>query len=198
MPTANPGLRNIRVVDLSQGTSGPYCSFLLGAFGAEVIKVELPVEGDPSRRWGPFPADEPHLEKSAAFLYLNRNKRGITLDLNQEEGRRLLLELVEVADALVESFEPGGLDSLGLGRDVLHQHNPAIIISSVTNFGQTGPYSHYKGGELVLDALSGWAQITGDPHREPLKPALRQVFMIAVMSLGDLKSQRVTQTALMA
>lgn len=85
-----------------------------------------------------------------------------------------MLELVAVADAVVESFEPGVLDSMGLGRDVLHHHNPHIIISSVTDFGQTGPYSHYKGGELVLDALSGWAQITGFPHREPLKPALRQ------------------------
>lgn len=164
----------MRVIDLTQGTSGPYCSFLLGAFGAEVIKVEPPVEGDPSRKWGPFPSDEPHPEKSAAFLYLNRNKRGITLDLNRDEGRRLFLELVEVGDAVVESYEPGLLDSKGLGSAILRQHNPAIIVSSVTDFGQTGPYSHFKGGELVLDAISGWAQVTGFAHREPLKPALQQ------------------------
>lgn len=147
---------------------------MLGAFGAEVIKVEPPVEGDPSRKWGPFPSDEPHPERSAAFLYLNRNKRGVTLDLNREEGRRLFLELLEVGDAVVESFEPGVLDSMGLSSAIIRKHNPAIIVSSVTNFGQMGPYSHFKGGELVLDAISGWAQVTGYADREPLKPALQQ------------------------
>ena len=168
------GLHVIRVIDLTQDTAGPYCTYLLGGFGAEVIKIEPPNTGDPSRMRGPFPRDEAHLERSAAFLYLNRNKSGVTLDLKNERGRRVFLELAQLADVIVESFGPGELASLGLDHATLKRNNPSIIITSVSDFGQTGPYSQFKGGELILDALGGWSYITGYPDREPLKPALFQ------------------------
>ena len=174
MISAASGLSDARVIDLTQDVAGAYCAYLLGAFGADVIKVEPPGVGDPTRSRGAFPNDEPHPEKSAAFLYLNRNKRGITLNLRTETGRQLFLKLVEIADVIVESFEPGVLGALGLGHETLKQHNPSIIVTSVTNFGQTGPYSQFKGGELILDALGGWAYLTGYPDREPVKPGLSQ------------------------
>ena len=90
-----PGLDDIRIIDLSQETAGPYCTFLLGAFGADVIKVEPPGKGDRSRQRGPFRDDQPHSERSAPFLYLNRNKRGVTLDIHKDQGRRILLQLVK-------------------------------------------------------------------------------------------------------
>ena len=174
MVSTASGLSDARVIDLTQDVAGAYCAYLLGAFGADVIKVEPPGTGDRTRNRGPFPNDEPHPESSAAFLYLNRNKRGITLDLQTETGRQVFLKLVDTADVVVESFEPGMLDSLGLGNETLKQHNPSLIVISVTNFGLTGPYSQFKGGELVLDALGGWAYLTGYPDREPVKPGLFQ------------------------
>ena len=141
MISAASGLSDARVIDLTQDVAGAYCAYLLGAFGSDVIKVEPPGVGDPTRSRGAFPNDEPHPEKSAAFLYLNRNKRGITLNLRTETGRQLFLKLVKIADVIVESFEPGVLGALGLGHETLKQHNPSIIVTSVTNFGQTGPYS---------------------------------------------------------
>jgi crotonobetainyl-CoA:carnitine CoA-transferase CaiB-like acyl-CoA transferase len=168
------GLSDVRVIDLTQEVAGPYATCLLGGFGADVIKVEPPGAGDPTRGRGPFPNDEPNPEKSAPFLYLNRNKRGVTLNLRTETGKQLLLALVEIADAVVESFEPGTLESLGLGHEALKGRNPSLVVTSVTNFGQTGPYRRFKGGELVLDALGGWIFLTGFPEREPVKPGLFQ------------------------
>ncbi|MBI2885710.1 MAG: CoA transferase [Chloroflexi bacterium] len=161
-------------MDLTQGRGGPYCTLLLAAFGAQVIKVEPPGSGDVTRREGPFLKDEPHRERSAPFLYLNRNKLSVTLDVNSESGQALLQRLARISHVVVESFAPGALSSLALGYDVLQRDNPALVLTSVTDFGQTGPYRDYRGSEMILDALAGWAYVTGYPDREPLRSGLFQ------------------------
>ncbi len=161
-------LSGLRVVDVSLGVSGPYCTKLLAGLGAEVMKVEPP-EGDPTRRRGPFPGDVPHPEKSGMFLHLNTGKLGITLDITTATGRDILLRLVRDADVFVESYAPGDLATVGLGYDDLAAVNPRLIVVSVTPFGQDGPYHGYEATEIVTYALGGYMMITGDPDREPLK-----------------------------
>jgi crotonobetainyl-CoA:carnitine CoA-transferase CaiB-like acyl-CoA transferase len=161
-------LDGLIVLDLSENISGPYCTKLLGALGAEVIKIEKPDTGDPSRQLGPFPDDVPHLEKSALFLYLNTNKKSVTLDLTQSKQLGQFKKLVEKADILVENFAPGVMSQLGLDYDTLSKINSELVMESITDFGQTGPYRHYKGGRLVNYALSGYTYVNGDPKREPL------------------------------
>ena len=118
---------------------------LLADFGADVIKVERLGSGDYARSLGPFPNDVPHPEKSGLFLFLNTNKRGITLDLKSDEGIEALKQLVKDADILVESFRPGVMASLGLDYDTLKDINPDLVMTSVSNFGQTGPYRGLQG-----------------------------------------------------
>ena len=174
MVTTAAGLSDVRVLDLSQDIAGPYAACLLGAFGADVIKVEPPGTGDVTRRRGPFANDEPDPDRSAPFLYLNRNKRGVTLDLGTPTGMEIARRLVDVADVVIDSSEPGSglFEALDGGR--LRQVNPSLVVTSVTNFGRSGPYGSYKGGELVLDALGGWVFVTGEPERDPVKPGLFQ------------------------
>ncbi len=162
-------LEGVKIVDLSEGIAGPYCTRLLGGYGAEVVKVEKPGEGDRSRKVGPFPQDIPHPEKSALFLHLNINKKGITLNLESIEGRKILLRLIEKADILVESFEPGQMPEWKLDYESLEKINPGLVMTSITPFGQTGPYRNYKWTSAVLDALGGHTYIQGDPKREPLR-----------------------------
>ena len=162
-------LEGITVLDLSQGVAGPYCTKLLALWGAEVIKVEPPGSGDIARRLGPFVHDDPQPEKSLLYLYLNTSKKSITLDVKPKAGRDLLRDLVESADVLVESFEPSVLPGLGLGYAALSDLNPKLVMTSVSFFGQSGPYKDYKGEEIVAQAVSGNLQITGEPDREPVK-----------------------------
>ena len=133
-------LAELRVLDLTHHISGPYGSKMLADYGADVLKVERPNGGDIGRNLGPFPDDIPHHEKSGLFLHLNTNKRGITLNIKTEIGKRILLDLVEKSDVVIENFKPQTLPSLGLGYDSLAKVNPAIIVVSISNFGQTGPY----------------------------------------------------------
>ncbi|MGE0540673.1 MAG: CaiB/BaiF CoA transferase family protein [Dehalococcoidia bacterium] len=165
---ANGALADLRVLDISVGVAGPYCTKLLAGLGAEVIKVEPP-GGDPTRRRGPFPGDEPHPEKSGAFLHLNAGKLGITLDVTTAAGCETIQRLACDTDVLVESAAPGYLASLGLGYDDLAAVNPGIIVVSITPFGQDGPYSQYHSTEIVTYALSGYILMSGDPDRPPLK-----------------------------
>ncbi|MQF49013.1 CoA transferase [SAR202 cluster bacterium AC-647-N09_OGT_505m] len=162
-------LSDLRVIDLTHGIAGPYCTKLLADFGADVIKVERPGTGDYARRMGPFPGDLSHPEKSGLFLFLNTNKRGITLDLKTTEGVETLKELVKGADILVESFKPEVMARLGLDYDSLTKINPDLIMTSVSNFGQTGPYRDYRLSELVLFATGGKMNSSGLPDRHPLK-----------------------------
>ena len=179
MLSAAPGLSGVRVIDLTRDIGGAYCAFLLGTFGADVIKVEPPGTGDPSRQFGPFPGDEPHTERSAAFLYRNRSKRGVTLDIDNRLGIQILLDLVSVADIVVTGMEPSALRSKVLDPETLRRLSPSVIVTSVSNFGQTGPYKDFKGDELVLDALGGWAYLTGYPDRTPVKPGMFQAQYLA-------------------
>ena len=166
--TAQP-LSDFRVIDLTHGISGPYCTKLLADFGANVIKVEQPGVGDYARRLGPFPNDRPDPEKSGIFLHLNTSKRGIALDLKTQGGRQALTDLLQGADVLAESFRPGAMDRLGLGYDTLSQSHPDLVMTSFSNFGQTGPYRDYKASELVFWAMGGRMNTTGQPDRVPVK-----------------------------
>ncbi len=161
-------LDDVTVLDISQGIAGPLCAKLLGDFGADVIKAEPP-SGDPARTMGPFFNDDPHPEKSLLFLLANLNKRGITLNLETPTGRQMFQELARRADVVVESFRPGYLASLGLHYANLEKINPRIVLVSITPFGQTGPYSQYKGEEIVAYATAGIMNVSGLADREPLK-----------------------------
>ena len=161
-------LDDLRVLDLSQGLAGPLCAKLLGDFGADVIKVE-PVRGECGRRMPPFFQDDPHPEKSLFFLLANLNKRGITLNLDAPQGADIFKQLARRADVVVETCPPGSLASLGLDHASLERENPGLVMTSITPFGQTGPYSHYKGEEIVAYAMSGIMSISGTTDREPLK-----------------------------
>ena len=165
-----PGLlEGVRVVDLTHYIAGPYCTRLFATLGAEVIKIERPGKGDPSRYIGPFPRDVPDPEASATYLYLNCSKKSVTLDLKTEEGREALRGLIKSANILVENFSPRVLPSLDLGYDALSAINPALVITSISNFGQTGPYRDWKAVELNLYAMGGLMNITGEPDQAPLK-----------------------------
>ncbi len=162
-----PALTGFRVLDLSNAM-GVYCGKLLADMGADVIKIEPP-GGDPMRRMGPFVHDEPHPENSLHWLHFNTNKRSITLDITTTEGATLLRQLVQKADVLLETYQPGYMDTLGLRYEELTADNPGLIYVSMTPFGQTGPYKDFKASDLVGFAMGGYMYITGWPHTPPNK-----------------------------
>ncbi len=168
-------LDDVRIIDLTHLTSGPFGTRILGDYGADVIKIERPGTGDPTRSMPPFHKDQPGLERSGLFLFLNTNKRSVTLDLKKERGQEILRELVKDAQIVVESFAPGTLDALGLGYDDLRKINPKLVMTSISNYGQDGPYRDYLGIELNLYAMGGSMISAGDMDHEPLKTAGRMV-----------------------
>ncbi len=167
-------LSGLVVLDLSDNISGPYCTKLLADYGAEVIKIEKPPLGDSSRRAGPFPNDQPDPEKSGLFLFLNTSKKSITLNLESESGPQIFRRMVERADILVENFRPGVMASLGLDYEALAEINPALIMTSISYFGQWGPYRDWEGSDIVAQAMGGLMGLTGEADREPLKLPLSQ------------------------
>lgn len=169
MPASDAILGDIRVLDLSEAVAGPFCTKLLAGLGAEVIKVEKPGRGDIARRLGPFPHEMPNAEQSALFLYLNTGKKSITLDIRNPTGSAILQRLLPTCDILVESFPAGHLDRLGLSYSHLEPCHPNLIYTSVTPFGQTGPYRDYKSSELINQAVGAVMHTVGLPDREPLK-----------------------------
>ncbi|MBI4333613.1 MAG: CoA transferase [Chloroflexi bacterium] len=162
-------LCGIRVLDLAD-QKGAYCTRLLADLGADVIKVEPP-SGDPTRNVGPFLHDEPDPEKSLYFFLFNAGKRGVTLDIESAGGQATLKELVWQSDVLVETFQPGYLDRLGLGYGVLKILNPGLIMTSITGFGQTGPWKDYKSSDIVALAASGLLFECGWPGLPPVRMA---------------------------
>src|SRR5581483_847463 len=170
-------LEGYTALDLSD-LRGQLCGKLLRDLGMEVIKVEPP-EGDPVRRLGPFAHDEPHPEGSLRFAYLNAGKKSVSLDLTQEADRERLLALVERADVLIESFDPGTLAGLGLGPATLQARNPRLIVTSVSGFGQYGPYRDYLCPDLVGLAMGGLLFVSGDPALPPVKPPETQAYYFA-------------------
>lgn len=172
-------LSGLKVLDLTHHIAGPLCSRLLADLGADVVKIEKPDDGDAARRTGPFLGDDPDPEKSIPFLYYNFNKKGITLNLKTFAGRSLLKQLVGWADVLVENFAPRVLPGLGLDYESLEKINPALIMTSISNFGQSGPYRDYKAADIVEYALGGMLYITGAYAREPVKHGLSQAQILA-------------------
>ena len=161
-------LAGLRVLDLTD-LKGHLCARLLADMGADVIKIEPP-GGDSARRVGPFVDDRPHRDRSLFFWFYNLNKRSLTLDLSHPEGAAILRRLAEGADVVVESFKPGEMARMGLGWDVLHALNPALVLCSIAPFGQTGPYSGYAADDSVLTALSGMLYVNGFPDAAPVRP----------------------------
>ena len=161
-------LTGLKVLDLSEDIAGSFCTRLLADYGADVLKLEPP-GGSQLRRMGPFFHDDPHPEKSLFFLVLNLNKKGATLNLKTSTGQSILKELAQRVDVIVESYRPGYLASLGLGYDDLHTLNPSLVMTSITPFGQEGPYSQFQGEEIVNYAMGMIMSISGVQGREPLK-----------------------------
>ncbi|MBI2359196.1 MAG: CoA transferase [Deltaproteobacteria bacterium] len=167
-------LAPFRVLDLTDEL-GFLCGKILGDLGADVIKIERP-GGDPARMIGPFYKDQVHPEKSLYWFGFNNNKRGITLNLEVERGQKLFTQLVATAQFVVESFVPGHLDRLGFGYDALRRINPGLILTSITPFGQTGPYSRFRASDIEIMAMSGCMSLTGDPDRSPLRISFPQSY----------------------
>ncbi len=169
-------LADLRILDFTHYIVGPYATKLLADYGADVLKVERPDGGDGARRIGPFPGDVPHPEKSGMFLHLNTNKRSITLNLKSPDGQRIVKQLVEKVDVVVESFRPGQMAAFGLDYDILRSVNPQIVMTSISNFGQTGPYRDFKASDIIIYGMGGEMYSTGLEDREPLKIGENVVF----------------------
>ena len=169
-------LSDLRVVDLSvgvyEGLAGAFCAKMFGDFGADVIKVEPP-EGDPARKLGPFPNDNPDVDTGGMFRYLNTNKQGVTVDFDSADGLERLRDLCATADVVVGA----GFKPAPTGYDDLAEINPGVVMVSVTPFGQTGPWRDYQATDLVMYGASGQSYVNGSPDREPLKePGDESVF----------------------
>jgi crotonobetainyl-CoA:carnitine CoA-transferase CaiB-like acyl-CoA transferase len=163
-------LAGIKVVELGEMVSAPYCGKLFSDYGADVIKIEPPGEGDTARSWGPFPGDRAHPEKSGLFHFLNTNKRGVTLDVSTSRGRGVLLRLLEQADALIENHLPAQMRDWGLDFATLSEVNPDLVMISITPFGQTGPYSDWKGYDLnAFHLTAAGSRYCGHPGKPPLE-----------------------------
>ncbi|UCC61279.1 MAG: CoA transferase [Dehalococcoidia bacterium] len=170
-------LSDYRILDLTDDR-GFYCGKVLADLGADVIKIEPP-GGDPSRNTGPFYKDIPHPEKSLYWWAYNTSKRGITLNIETAEGADIFRRLVKTADIVVESFPPDYMENLGLGYPVLSEINPGIIMTSITAFGQTGPYKDWKAPDLVGCSLGGQSYVTGDDDRPPCRIGYPQAYLHA-------------------
>jgi crotonobetainyl-CoA:carnitine CoA-transferase CaiB-like acyl-CoA transferase len=166
-------LSGVKVVEHAGFVAAPYCAKLLADLGAEVIKIENPTTGDDARRAGPFPGDNPDPESSGLFMYLNTNKMGITLNMRTETGCSIFRRLVETADILVEDNAPGTLDGLGIGYPAISELNPRLIVTSITPFGQYGPYADYRAHYLNTyhSGMLGYITPIGSARldRPPLK-----------------------------
>lgn len=167
-------LADLRILDLA-GEIGVYATKLLADLGADVIRIEHPA-GDPLRQIGPFWHDDTQSDRSLLFLNHNTNKRSITLDIASPEGHALFEKLVVTADIVVETFEPGYLDGLGLGYTALARLKPDIILTSITGFGQHGPHAHYKWADIVGVAMSGMMTLAGERDDPPNLPASSQAY----------------------
>ncbi len=166
-----PPLKGIRVIELARVLAGPWAGQMLADMGADVIKVESPDGGDDTRAWGPpFVESEDGDNLSAAYYHsTNRGKRSITVDLKTEEGRQTVRRLVKTADVVIENFKRGGLEKYGLDYQSLRALNPKLIYCSITGFGQTGPYADFAGYDYIVQGMSGFMSITGEPDGQPMK-----------------------------
>jgi len=158
-------LEGIRVLDLTRALAGPFCTLMLGDNGADVIKIEIPGSGDDTRKWGPpFIGDE-----SAYFLSINRNKRSLTLNLQDPKAQEVFMKLAKDTDVVVENFTPGVMERFGLGYEAVKAVNPNVIYCSISGFGQDGPYKSRPAYDQIMQGVGGLMSITGKPDGEPQK-----------------------------
>jgi crotonobetainyl-CoA:carnitine CoA-transferase CaiB-like acyl-CoA transferase len=165
-------LEDLRVLDISRALAGPYCCMMLGDLGADVIKVELPEQGDESRNWGPPFVGEPYAiypGESAYFMAMNRNKRGITVNLKSSEGQEIIRRLASQSDVFVENYRTGSLEKLGLGYEDLRLSNPRLIYCSISGYGRTGPYAERPGYDFIIQAEGGIMGVTGPEEGPPYR-----------------------------
>jgi CoA:oxalate CoA-transferase len=158
-------LEGIRVLDLTHVLAGPFCTQILGDLGAEVIKIERPGVGDPTRRMPPHTMKD----QSLYFMALNRNKKSLTLDLKSSEGKEIFYGLTRKADVVMNNFTPGTMEKLGLGYEDLKKINPLIVWASVTGYGQTGPYRERPSYDIIVQAMGGAMSYTGEPGKPPVR-----------------------------
>ena len=192
--TSPKALDGVNVLDLSDSIGGAYCTKLLADLGAEVAMMERPGSGHPLRHTGPYSSD-PDFDSSGLFLYYGANKRSVVCDIETDVGRERVRGLASQADLLVESFEPGYMDSIGLGYETLSGLNTELVYTSVTHFGQTGPYRHWKSDEITDYAMGGYMYFGGHVEREPLmmnnnQPMLHAGAQSAIASLAALRWAR--------
>ncbi len=164
MQKDNRPLAGIKVLDFSRVYAGPYCTMMLADLGAEVIKVEREGSGDDTRAFMPMKDGE-----SGYYLYLNRNKKSLALNLKDPKHVNIIRKLAKWADVVVENFSPGVVDRLGIGYKDLVQENPKIIYGSISGFGQTGPYSKKPAYDVICQAMGGFMDLTGEPGSKPFK-----------------------------
>jgi crotonobetainyl-CoA:carnitine CoA-transferase CaiB-like acyl-CoA transferase len=157
-------LEGMKVIDLSQVLAGPYCTMVLGDMGADVIKIEKYPLGDDTRTMGPYINEESYM-----YMMVNRNKRGMCLNLKEDEGRQILYELVKTADVFVENYRPGVTKKLEIDYETLKKINPSLIYLSISGYGQTGPYSQKGGFDIMAQGLSGLMDMTGERNGKPVK-----------------------------
>jgi len=170
-------LAGVKVLELARTLAGPFCGMLLADMGADVLKVEQPKIGDETRGYTP-----PSIKgESCYFLSLNRNKKGITLNLKSEEGKRIVKELIKESDVLIENFRTGTMEKLGLGYDVLKELNPRLVYCAVSGFGRTGPMKDEPAYDLVMQAFGGMMSVTGEPDRPPVKVGFSIVDLVTGM-----------------
>ena len=166
-------LEGMKIVEYCNMVSGPYCSKLLADMGGEVLKIEPPLIGDDSRRRGPFPGDVPHQEKSGLFLYLNSNKKGLTLDLKKSEGNKIFKKIAAETEVLIVDRPPGEMESLGLGYDQLKAINPGLIMISITPFGESGPFKNFKAYQINTVHASGQGYMLPIPALDMDRPPVK-------------------------
>ncbi len=189
MAEVSGALAGVKVVDLTQMLAGPYCTMLLADQGANVIKIE-PVDGDPTRHFGPFPKDDTAHHFGGYFQSTNRNKKSIALDLKSAEGKALFLLLAKDADIVVENFRAGVMDRLGIGYEVLAADNPRLVYAAIRGFGdpRTGasPYVDRPAFDVVAQAMGGAMGITGPDAETPMKigPGVGDIFPAALAAFG--------------
>lgn len=170
-------LNGIRVLDLTRVLAGPFCTMLLGDMGAEIIKIEVPGQGDDSRRYPPFIGQE-----SAYFMNLNRNKQSMVMNLKHPKAKAIFLDLVERSDVVIENFRPGTMEKLGLGYQTLKARNPRIVYSCISGFGHSGPYKDLPGYDIVGQAMGGIMSITGWPESPPTRTGTAIADVLAGLS----------------
>jgi CoA:oxalate CoA-transferase len=185
---ASPPLKGIRILDFTIMLAGPFATMMLGDCGAEVIKIERPGTGDNTRAIGPFSSKDPDHQAGGVFLSIGRNKKSITIDLKRPKGIEIVKELVKKSDVVLENFRPGVMDRLGLGYSELSRVNPRIVYTSISGFGQTGPYRERPSFDLIAQAMGGVMAMTGPKGGAPCKvgPGIGDIWAASIAAYATM------------